>query len=637
MFDVIKLYPQRKIDLQKLISRLGDFGYLRVDFIGHRGDFALRGDVLDIFAVGYDNPLRIELFSKSIDLIATFDYISGQRIDVLAYAVILPVKNKKEKESSLKSWTNFSFKQSIENLLNLEPQDIVVHVDHGIGKFLGIVELKGEKEKFILLEYAQKEKLYVPFNQMHLIQKYIGIGRRKTTLSKLGSRSWAWAKKKAAMAVRSLALELLELQAKRKLYGGFTYSTDSDWQMEFEENFLYKETPDQIKVSRQVKEDMQKPYSMDRLICGDVGYGKTEVAFRAAFKAILDNKQVAILVPTTILAEQHYATFTNRVHKFPVRIEVLSRFRTNLEQRKTIEDLKNGKVDIVIGTHRLLSSDVGFKDLGLVVIDEEQRFGVKHKERLKHIKYAVDVLALTATPIPRTLYMSLVSLKDMSVINTAPKDRQPIDTFVLEKDDNVIKLSIRRELRRQGQVYFVHNRILDIDTIAQRVKELVPEAKIAVAHGQMPEGFLKKVMVDFINREIDVLVSTNIVESGLDIPNVNTIIINRADSFGLSDLYQLKGRVGRFDRKAYCYFLIPSEYLLSRQAKRRLSVIERYAELGSGFDVATEDLEIRGAGNLLGTEQHGHILAVGFDLYCKLLEKEIEALKALLKKEVVVN
>jgi transcription-repair coupling factor (superfamily II helicase) len=628
MFDIIKLYPQGKVDLQKLLSRLLDFGYARVDFVASRGDFALRGDVLDIFAVGYGSPLRIELFSSNIETIATFDYVTGQRSDTLDYAVILPVRNKKSYIKNQKDISNFSISQSITNLLNLEPQDLVVHLDYGIGKFLGLVKLKDEREKFVLLEYAQKEKLYVPLSQRHLIQKYIGIGRKKPSLSKLGSKSWTQAKKRARIAVRSLALELLELHAKRKLFGGFAYSADCAWQKEFEKSFPYKETPDQIKSTQEVKEDMQKPYPMDRLLCGDVGYGKTEVAFRAAFKAVMDNKQVAILVPTTILAEQHYATFMSRIGKFPIRLEVLSRFRSHCEQKKTIEDLKSGKVDIVIGTHRLLSDDVGFKDLGLVIIDEEQRFGVEHKEKLKRLRCTVDVLTLTATPIPRTLYMSLVSLKDMSIINTPPQNRQSIYTFVLESDDEVIKLAIKRELQRQGQVYFVNNRILGINHLAQKIKKLIPEARVGVAHGQLPEKVLKRVMIDFVNKKIDVLVSTNIVESGLDIPNVNTIIVNRADNFGLSDLYQLRGRVGRFERKAFCYLLVPSEYFLSREAKKRLFIIERYTELGSGFDVAMEDLEIRGAGNLLGVEQHGHILAVGFDLYCKLLKDAVEQMRS---------
>lgn len=593
--------------------------------MGNRGDFAVRGDVLDIFAAGYDNPLRVEFFDGKTDLIATFDYTTGSRLDKLESAVILPLSG----EVSDGKWqrqAKFSVKQTIINLLNLEEGDIVVHVDYGIGKFLGITKVAGEREKFILLEYARGEKLYVPVNQRHLIQKYIGIGHKKISLSRLGSKSWLAVKNKTFKAVRSMALELLELQAKRKFHKGLSYSADGEWQREFERSFPYKETPDQLRATEEVKKDMEDPHPMDRLLCGDVGYGKTEVAFRAAFKAVLDNKQVAILVPTTILAEQHYATFQSRIEKFPVRIEVLSRFRADAEQKKTVANLKEGKVDIVIGTHRLLSGDVAFKDLGLVIIDEEQRFGVKHKEKLKHFRYTVDVLTLTATPIPRTLYMSLISLKNISVINTPPKDRQPVDTFVVEHDDELIKLAIRRELQRKGQVYFVHNRVCGIEKIAEKIKGLVPRAKVSVAHGQMAEGLLKKTMADFIAKKIDVLVSTNIVESGLDIPNVNTIIVNRADNFGLSDLYQLRGRVGRFDRRAYSYFLVPSEHFLTKEARKRLSIIEKYTELGSGFNIAMEDLEIRGGGNLLGKEQHGHIMAVGFDLYCKLLKEAAEQL-----------
>ncbi|MFH1856833.1 MAG: transcription-repair coupling factor [Candidatus Omnitrophota bacterium] len=625
MFDIIKLYPQQKIDVGRLLEQLRDFGYSRTEFVGSRGDFALRGDVLDIFAAGYNNPLRIEFSGSRIETIATFDYVSGKRIDKLDYAVVLPVKTKEAEVKAVRR-ADLSVRQGITDLLSLEPGDIVVHADYGIGKFLGTTALKGEKEEFIVLEYAQKDKLYVPLKQRHLVQKYIGIGQKKVTLNKLGSKNWEQLKKKTFKAVCSLAMDLLELQAKRRFHKGLAYSADGEWQKGFEKTFVYKETPDQISAVAQVKEDMQKPYPMGRLLCGDVGYGKTEVAFRAAFKAVLDDKQAAILVPTTILAEQHYATFISRIEKFPIRIDVLSRFRSHAEQQNTIEGLKSGKVDIVIGTHRLLSKDVAFKDLGLVIVDEEQRFGVKHKERLKHFRYTVDVLTLTATPIPRTLYMSLVSLKDISVINTPPKDRRPVATFVLESDDEVIKLAIRRELRRKGQVYFIHNRVLGIEGIAEKIKNLVPEANIAAAHGQMPEDFLKKTMADFVDKKIDVLVSTNIVESGLDIPNVNTIIVNRADNFGLSDLYQLRGRVGRFDRKAYAYFLVPSEFVLTKEAKKRLSIIEKYTELGSGFDIAMEDLEIRGAGNLLGAEQHGHILKVGFDLYCKLLKQATQML-----------
>jgi len=426
-----------------------------------------------------------------------------------------------------------------------------------------------------------------------------------------------------------VALDLLKLQAMRKTMGGFVFSPDKEWQKDFEATFPFKETADQAAAVAATKRDMEASYSMDRLLCGDVGYGKTEVAMRAAFKCVMDAKQVAFLVPTTVLAEQHYQNFIKRLKDFPVRVEMLSRFKSPVQQKGIIADLEQGKVDIVIGTHRLLSEDIRFRDLGLVIIDEEQRFGVKDKERLKQMRALVDVLTLTATPIPRTLYMSLMGAKDVSIINTPPERRMAIATHVVARDDALLSQALHRELKRGGQVFFVHNRVEDIDQVCRDVRRLVPKgARVVAAHGQMPAKALEKVMIDFLNGSVDVLVSTTIIESGIDVPNANTIIIHNADCFGLADLHQMRGRVGRFTRKAYGYFVVDPDKFLTPESKRRLEAIHAYSQLGSGFKIAMEDLEIRGAGNLLGVQQHGHIAQVGFDMYCRLLREAVSALES---------
>jgi len=423
-----------------------------------------------------------------------------------------------------------------------------------------------------------------------------------------------------------MAFELLEINAMRSKVEGFQFSKDTDWQEQFENNFPFDETPDQLRSMVEVKKDMEAKKPMDRLLCGDVGYGKTEVALRAAFKAVMDNKQAVILVPTTLLAEQHFITFKNRMKDFPVAVEMMSRFRTKAESNRILKQAEEGSIDILIGTHAILRKDIKFKDLGLVIIDEEQRFGVKDKERLKKIRLTVDVLTLTATPIPRTLYMSLMGIKDMSIIDTPPQDRLPVEVIVSEYDDDVIKKAILFEKKRKGQIFFVHNRIEGIDKIARRISGLVPEIKLAVAHGRMHSKELEGIMREFMKGSIDVLVSTVIIESGIDIPNANTLIVNRSDMFGLADLYQLKGRVGRFKNKAYAYFLVPRGSVLSKESERRLDALERYKDLGSGFKIAMEDLEIRGAGNLLGKEQHGYISAIGFDLYCRILREAADGI-----------
>ena len=510
---------------------------------------------------------------------------------------------------------------------DLKAGDLVVHVDHGIGLFAGLKRLDVglEPQEFMELRYAGEDKLFVPVERLDLVQKYTGASR--PALDRLGGTTWEKAKTRVKKAMRDMAEELLKLYAARKAVPGHGFSADTHWQQEFEDAFEWELTPDQKTAIADIKGDMETPSPMDRLLCGDVGYGKTEVAMRAAFKAVMDGKQVAVLAPTTVLAFQHLKTLKDRFAAFPVRIDMLSRFRTKAEQKATIDDVVAGKVEIVVGTHRLLSKDVTFRDLGLLVVDEEQRFGVAHKERIKQMRRRVDVLTMTATPIPRTLNMSLAGIRDMSIIETPPRDRLSIQTNVVKFDQAVISRAIRTEMERNGQIYFVHNRVESIYSLGQLITRLVPEAKIAVGHGQMSEDVLERVMVDFVAHKYDVLLATTIIENGLDIPNANTIIVNRADRYGLSQLYQLRGRVGRSDRRAYAYLLIPPEESLSPVAKKRLAAIREFSDLGSGFRVAALDLEIRGAGNLLGGEQSGHIEAVGFDMYMKLLEQTIKELK----------
>ena len=518
-------------------------------------------------------------------------------------------------------------------LAEISPGDYVVHVEHGIGRFIGVGHMAKDEEKqgaeYLILQYAQSDKLYVPLDHLDRVTGYVAPLDRAPNLTRLGTQEWKRAKERAESSTREMAAELLTLYASRELVEGHAFQADSVWQNELEESFPYEETADQLSTMAEVKADMEKVKPMDRLVCGDVGYGKTEIALRAAFKAVMEGKQVAVLVPTTVLAQQHYATFSQRLSAYPCVVEVLSRFRTDKEQREILEGLESGRVDICIGTHRLVQKDVKFKDLGLVVVDEEQRFGVAHKERLKQMRQEVDVLTLTATPIPRTLHMSMAGVRDMSTIDTPPEERLPIKTYVSEFSDDLIREAVLRELDRQGQVYFLHNRVHNIDYMAQYINKLVPEAKVAVAHGQMPEGELEKVMLDFAAGKMDILVCTTIIESGLDIPNVNTLIVNRADSFGLAQLYQLRGRVGRSARRAYSYLLIPPAKGLTEPAEKRLKAMLAATELGAGFRIAMKDLEIRGAGNILGSEQSGHIHAVGFDLYTRLLSNAVEELRAM--------
>ncbi|WP_332445453.1 transcription-repair coupling factor [Dehalococcoides mccartyi] len=515
-------------------------------------------------------------------------------------------------------------------VLDIKPGEFVVHIDHGVALFSGVSHLNrdGMDKEYLILNYAGGDKLYVPTDQMDRVNRFIGSGDEPPSLHRLGTQEWQRAKEKASESAEETARELLDIYAKREMASGYPFSTDTVWQQEMEASFPYLETPDQLKALYDIKADMENHRPMDRLILGDVGYGKTEVAIRAAFKAVMDGKQVAVLVPTTVLAQQHYTTFRERLATFPVKIEVLSRFCSPSEQKTTVENLERGEVDICIGTHRLIQADIKFKDLGLVIIDEEQRFGVAHKEFFKKLRAQVDVLTLSATPIPRTLHMSLVGVRDMSIIETPPGERLPIKTVVAAFDERLIREAILREMERNGQVFFVNNRVMGINLLAERIQQLVPEARIGIAHGQMAEEKLAAVMADFVRHELDVLVCTTIIESGVDVPNANTLIINRADRFGLTQLYQLRGRVGRSSQLAYAYFLYEKDKRLTSDAEKRLKTIYEAAELGAGYGIAMKDLEIRGAGTLLGVKQSGYINSVGFNLYTQMLSEAVAGLKA---------
>ncbi len=569
------------------------------------------------------------------EIMVSYGHVAeGYEYPMLKFVVIseTDIFGKKKKKKRRRVYEG----QKIQNFSELKPGDYVVHENHGLGIYRGIEKIEVDKvtKDYMKISYAEGGVLYIPAGQMDLIQKYAGADARKPKLNKLGTAQWGKTKSQVKKAVQAVAKDLVELYAARQQSDGFVYGPDTVWQKEFEEMFPFEETEDQAQAIEDTKRDMESHKIMDRLICGDVGYGKTEIAIRAAFKAVQEGKQVVYLVPTTILAQQHYNTFVQRLKDFPVRIDLLCRFRTSYQQKKTVEDLKKGLVDIVIGTHRVLSKDVGYKDLGLLIIDEEQRFGVTHKEKIKKLRENVDVLTLTATPIPRTLHMSLIGIRDMSVLEEAPMDRMPIQTYVMEYNDEMVREAIERELARDGQVYYVYNRVNDIADVAGRIQRLIPEANVSFAHGQMNERQLEDIMYDFINGDIDVLVSTTIIETGLDIPNANTMIIQDADCFGLSQLYQLRGRVGRSNRMAYAFLLYRRDKLLKEVAEKRLAAIREFTDLGSGIKIAMRDLEIRGAGNLLGEAQSGHMEAVGYDLYCKMLNEAVRQLKGDGEEEV---
>jgi transcription-repair coupling factor (superfamily II helicase) len=629
MFEKIKrLRAGTAIERESLEELLGRFHYQKKDYAVQPGEYARRGHVFDIYPVTYRAPVRIEFEGDLLASIRDFSPSDGKSLASFDEVFLLPVTKQFERKG-IRAHKGLDAFEPLTELRDLMPGDYVVHLRYGIGKFLGTKQLQtqGEKKRHLAIEYANNEILYLDAHEP--VERYIGGEGKAPKLSKLHGKEWERIKERTRRAISSMAYELLEIQAKRTFGKGFAFPKDNDWQKQFEAQFPFQETEDQNRAVSEVKEDMESAKPMDRLLAGDVGYGKTEVAMRAAFKAVMGGRQVAILVPTTVLAEQHYLVLKRRLKDFPVTVEVLSRFRSKKDQTGILASLKNGTTDILIGTHRLLSSDMKFKNLGLIIIDEEQRFGVRHKETLKQFRTFVDVLTLTATPIPRTLYMSLVGVRDMSSIQTPPQNRLPVETYVLEYDEKIIRQAFERELARKGQIYFVHNRVQSIEKVYEHLSGLLPKVRFAVAHGQMSAQALETVMRDFLDHQIDCLIATNIIEAGLDIPNVNTILVNRADLFGLADLYQLRGRVGRFPdkRQAFAYFMVPKNWVMTQDATKRLDAIERFTELGSGFKIALEDLEIRGAGNLLGTEQSGFIHAVGFDLYCRMLRQTIEEIK----------
>lgn len=592
-----------------------------------------------------DYGMEIDIVSDKIDTLIGRPVVmlgnlqSGFEMPNIHLAIVTEGEVFSQKQRKARKVQQQSNAERIKNYTDLRVGDYVVHVNHGIGKYIGIetLDINGIHKDYLHIKYAGNDKLYVPIDQIDLVQKYVGGEERNPKVFSLGGTEWSKVKNKVKSSVQDIAQDLIKLYAKRESTKGIAFPEDNDYQTEFETIFPYNETPDQLRAIEEIKEDMMKSRPMDRLLCGDVGYGKTEVAIRAAFKAAMSGKQAAVLVPTTILAQQHFQTFKERFIDFPIKIEVISRFRSKKEQNAVIKGLKDGLVDIVIGTHRLLSKDVSFKELGLLIVDEEQRFGVRHKEKLKELKANVDVLTLTATPIPRTLHMSMLGVRDLSVIETPPENRFPVQTYVVEYSGAMAREAIERELARDGQVYFLYNRVKSIQQMADQISMLVPDAKIAVAHGQMPESELESIMLDFLEGEYDVLVSTTIIETGVDIPNVNTLIINDADKMGLSQLYQLRGRVGRSNRIAYAYFTYQRDKVLSEVAEKRLQAIMEFTELGSGFKLAMRDLAIRGAGNLLGAEQHGFIASVGFDLYSQMLKEAIDELKGEIKEEIKVE
>jgi transcription-repair coupling factor (superfamily II helicase) len=615
--EIRRLKTGAEIGIGQLEELLNGLHYQKKEFVSLPGEFAVRGGVVDVYPVTYRLPVRVQFHGDVPVQIRDFSLTTGESTTTFDEVFLIQVSDMFRKKLRRMEERLETF-EPVAGVKGLERGDLVVHIKYGIGRFLGtkVIQMQGTKTRCMALEYAEHEILYLSVDEP--VERYIG---GSGTSPKLTNRT--------RTALHRVAKELLEVQAKRSLLQGLSFPKDTPWQKQFEQEFPFEETPGQKRAIEEVKKDMESTGPMDRLLCGDVGYGKTEVAMRAAFKAVMGGRQVAFLVPTTILAEQHYVLLKERIKSFPVTVELLSRFQTPKEQKLVARSIQEGATDVVIGTHRLLSKDIQFKDLGLVIIDEEQRFGVRHKERLKQMRTQIDVLTLTATPIPRTLHMALLGVRDMSVIDTPPKSRMPVETCVMEYHENIVKQAIERELARKGQVYFVHNRVQSIERVHERMQKLLPSVRFGVMHGQMPVDALETVLHAFLHGEIDCLISTCIVESGIDIPNVNTLIVDRADCFGLADLYQLRGRVGRFKekRQAYAYFLIPKDWVMTQDAQKRLHAIEKFTQLGSGFKIAMEDLEIRGAGNLLGHEQSGFIQAVGFDLYCRMLKKAVEEVK----------
>jgi len=639
-FERVKALHHRTVAIPAIRDAQAD--RIRFSYEGPRSFFGnvtyLKSELKTLLENGYEIYLcaeteaqarRIEQLFADFDVTVISAHVSsGFSIPELKIMLILESEifgRRKRRPASVKRAKS----AAIDTFVELNPGDLVVHVNYGIGRFRGIdrITAAGTERDYIQLDYANEETVFIPIEQVNLVQRYIGQEGHVPKLDVLGGRSWERRKSRVQSSVEDLAERLVALYARRKAAKGFAYPEDTDWQLEFEAEFPYEETEDQLRSIEEVKADMEKPSPMDRLVCGDVGYGKTEVAMRAAFKAVVSGKQVVILAPTTILAEQHFENFSERFERYPVKIEMISRFISKKRQKEIIEMTKRGDVDILIGTHRVLQRDIGFKSIGLLVIDEEQRFGVKDKERVKELKTSVDVVTLSATPIPRTLHMSLLKIRDMSVITTPPLDRRPIETRVQEFDDELIAQAIRREIQRGGQIFYLHNRVETLDQVRLFLQRIVPEVMVETAHGQLSSGDLEDIMHRFVHGAFQVLVATTIIENGIDIPNVNTIIIDRADMYGISQLYQLRGRVGRSDKTAFAYLLYPEQRALSDIAMKRLQIVSDYTELGSGFKIAMKDMEVRGAGNLLGRQQHGEILSVGFDMYLRLLDEAVAKLK----------
>jgi transcription-repair coupling factor (superfamily II helicase) len=620
MFNSLKIYKHKAISIESVCQALSNLNYSGGQGVDEPGDFAQKGDTLEVFPVNFSQPVRVKWDFDQISEIYSFD---ENFTKILEYDLLIIVPYAKKTRHYL------SEDYPLEGSLRIKTGDYVVHTHYGIGKFLGTKKIKadGKEEYFFQIEYADSDRIYVSKENAHLIQKYLNLGIKHPDLTKLGTKQWKKVIAKVQKGVHQYALTILKVEAERRLIGGIRYPKDSKWQKKFERQFPYQLTPDQKKAAKTVKNQMQSFQCMDRLLCGGVGYGKTEIAMRAAFRAAASGRQVAFLVPTTILAYQHYINLQRRMKDFPLCVEMLSRFRAKSEQRNIVKRIKEGKVDIVVGTHRLLSDDINFKELGLLIIDEEQRFGVKDKVKIKSRRAGIDVLALTATPIPRTLYMSMVGIKDISLIQTPPRERLAIKTKVYPFSIKIIKKYIKREVARAGQLFFIHNRIKDIAAIARKIKNELPDLKVGLAHGRLPASEIEEVMLKFVNGEIDILFSTAIVESGIDIPNANTIIINNANNFGLADLHQLRGRVGRRKLQAYALCLRPPLDKIKSESRKKLEFIEQFSHLGAGFELARRDLELRGAGNILGKQQHGFIWMVGFDFYCRLLKKEVDYLK----------
>lgn len=619
------LQQARRETFIKQLHAWNDDGWPVTMFFNNEGEIERFTELIDVAAPGRKRP-------KVRSLLGTLSrgfLIPSAGIVVLSDAELFGRYQQAKARRLFNREKRNQTRRAQHDFRELNEDDLVVHLDYGVARYQGLIEMEddGKKEEVLILEFADEAKLYVPLEQAHLVSRYVGAGKKAPPLNKLGGGRWSKTKASVEKAIMDYAAQLLRVHAERETFQAYAHPPDNKWQQEFEASFIYDPTPDQLIAIHDTKVDMESEQPMDRLICGDVGFGKTEVAIRAAFKAVMGGKQVAFLAPTTVLAHQHFKNLRERMSDYPITIEGLSRFRTVKEQKDVVQRLKRGEVDIVIGTHRLISKDIKFKDVGLVIIDEEQRFGVKHKERFKEMFRMVDVLTLSATPIPRTLYLSLMGVKDMSTIETAPANRYPVDTTIAPYDERLIRSAIQRELDRKGQVYFLHNRVQSIEYMKEKIEHMCPGARVGIGHGQMEEGVLEVVMDNFIRGRIDVLVCTTIIESGIDIPNANTIVIDRADRFGLADLYQLRGRVGRAQHRAYALLMLPREMMTTGDARKRINAIKQYSALGAGFKIAMRDLEIRGAGNLLGTQQSGHILAIGFDLYCKLLKQSVERLQ----------